>query len=139
MNLYEIIQKQVHKLEENISEFNDKAREIFLEDEKIMKALNNYKVINQKLDLEEKKISELENSLEKFEKVLEDFSAKVPASEDDDDLMLCVKKFEEVTDLYNKKIESMKDEEDEVLGLVKENFNLCSLIDNKLDMYAKYQ
>ncbi|KAF9762672.1 Nucleoporin [Nosema granulosis] len=139
MNLYEIIQQQVRKLEDNISDFNTKAREIFIEDEKIMKALNNYKAINTKLENEEMKITELEGRLEAFEKSLEEFSTRVPSSGDDDDLLLCIKKFEEISDSYNKSIENIKDEDDEVLGLVKENYNLCSLIDDKLDLFERYQ
>jgi nuclear pore complex protein Nup62 len=132
MTLNEVIQDQTRKLEENIRMFKEKASEVFEQDERIIKAINNYRLIRSKIDNEEKIIAETEENVEFFENWLMEFQKEVPDGEGDE-LMTCIKMFEDVSARFNKAIEGMKDEEDEIMCLVNENYNLISILDEKLD------
>jgi nuclear pore complex protein Nup62 len=132
MTLGEIILHQTRKLEENIRVFKEKAREIFEQDERIIRAINNYKLIRSKIDDEEKIIAETEDNVEFFENWLMDFQKEIPDGEGDE-LITCIKMFEDVSARFNRAVEGMKDEEDEIMCLVNENYNLISILDEKLD------
>lgn len=137
MTLNEIIQQQTRRLEENIRIFKQKAKEVFDQDERIIRSLNNYKLIRNKIDEEERIIAETEENVEFFEKWLSNFQSEVSEG-GRDELLTCIREFERVADRYNKAIENLKDEEDEVMCLVNENYNLINIIDEKLDILEKY-
>ncbi|CAD26092.1 NUCLEAR PORE COMPLEX PROTEIN (NUCLEOPORIN NUP116) [Encephalitozoon cuniculi GB-M1] len=137
MTLGEIIQQQARKLEENIKVFKEKAREVFEQDERIIRSLNNYKLIRNRIEEEERVIAETEENVEFFERWLCNFQEEVPPSAGDE-LLTCIKEFERVCDKYNKTIETLKDEEDEVMCLVNENYNLITTIEEKLEILEKY-
>ena len=138
MTLGEIIQQQTRKLEENIKVFKEKAKEVFEQDERIIRSLNNYKLIRSRIEEEERIIAETEENVEFFERWLCSFQKEVPEGAGDE-LLTCIKEFERICDKYNKTIETLKDEEDEVMCLVNENYNLINTIDEKLDVLEKYQ
>jgi len=138
MSIYEIIQEQTRKLEENIADFNSKAKEIYEEDEKLLDSLNNYQVLYDLLEKEEIRLSELEENVDFFENLLDDYSKKIVQNNDDDELIVCIKEFEKVSDEFYRNVEENKDKDDEILGLVKENYNLCALVDKKLDLYERH-
>ncbi|KAG5859091.1 hypothetical protein KMI_09g15190 [Encephalitozoon hellem] len=137
MTLGEIIQQQTRKLEENIKVFKEKAKEVFEQDERIIRSLNNYKLIRNRIEEEERVIAETEENVEFFEKWLCNFQEEVPEGAGDE-LLMCIKEFERVCDKYNKTIETLKDEEDEVMCLVNENYNLITTIEEKLEILEKY-
>lgn len=137
MTLGEIIQQQTRKLEENIRVFKEKAKEVFEQDERIIRSLNNYKLIRNRIEEEERVIAETEENVDFFEKWLCNFQEEVPEGAGDD-LLMCIKEFERVCDKYNKTIETLKDEEDEVMCLVNENYNLITTIEEKLEILEKY-
>jgi nuclear pore complex protein Nup62 len=137
MTLGEIIQQQTRKLEENIKMFKEKAKEVFDQDERIIKALNNYRLIRSNIDEEERAIAETEENVEFFEKWLSEFQEEV-ADGPGDELLECIKEFERICDKYNKTIEMLRDEDDEVMCLVNENYNLINVIDEKLDVLERY-
>lgn len=138
MTLGEIIQQQTRKLEENIKVFKEKAKEVFEQDERIIRSLNNYKLIRSRIEEEERIIAETEENVEFFERWLCSFQKEVPEGAADE-LLTCIKEFERICDKYNKTLETLKDEEDEVMCLVNENYNLINMIDEKLDVLEKYQ
>ncbi|TBU14170.1 hypothetical protein CWI41_121700 [Ordospora colligata] len=137
MTLGEIIQQQTRKLEENIKMFKEKAKEVFEQDERIIKALNNYRLIGNRIDEEERAIADTEENVEFFEKWLSEFQEEV-ADGAGDELLECIKEFERISDKYNKTIEMLRDEDDEVMCLVNENYNLINVIDEKLDVLERY-
>ncbi|AFN84152.1 hypothetical protein EROM_111710 [Encephalitozoon romaleae SJ-2008] len=137
MTLGEIIQQQTRKLEENIRVFKEKAKEVFEQDERIIRSLNNYKLIRNRIEEEERVIAETEENVEFFEKWLCNFQEEVPEGSEDE-LLMCIKEFERVCDKYNKTIETLKDEEDEVMCLVNENYNLITTIEEKLEILERY-
>lgn len=137
MTLNEIIQQQTRKLEENIKTFKEKAKEVFDQDERIIRALNNYKIIKNKIDEEERIIAETEENVDFFEKWLSEFQKEVPDGTGDE-LLACIRELERVSDRYNKAIEALRDEEDEVMCLVNENYNLICVIDEKLDILERH-
>lgn len=137
MTLNEIIQQQTRKLEENMRVFKEKAQEVFEQDERIIRALNNYRVIRKRIEEEERIIAETEENVEFFEKWLDSFRQEVP-DVGGDELATCIKELERVSDRYNKSMCGMKDEEDEMMCLVNENYNLIKMIDEKLDVLERY-
>ncbi|KAF7679717.1 hypothetical protein TCON_2486 [Astathelohania contejeani] len=133
-SLNEIISSLTKTLEENTKEFKQKASEVFSYDEKIIQARNNYCKITQMIDEEERKIAEMEENVEFFEKWLDDFSESVGAvkEEGENGLVNCISEVERLVDDFNLMVEAMKDEDDEVMRLVNENMKLIEIIDKGL-------
>ncbi|EQB60283.1 nuclear pore complex protein (nucleoporin nup116) [Vairimorpha apis BRL 01] len=138
MTIYDILQEQILILDKQIEDFNKKAKEVFEQDEILRQNLDNYKIICETLTKAETKINELDENVDYFEKILDDFSKSIVTNDNDDELILCVKAYENVADNFYRCLEDNKDTEDEVISLCKENLNYLSIIDEKLDLYEKY-
>lgn len=120
-------------LETNIKEFNKDAQKVFDVDSMLVENLNNYILVRDKIAEENKKLDELSEALDFFEKKLEDVK---PGSKSK--MGTVVTDFETITDKFYKAINSFKDDQDEVLDLVNEIYEIIDHSDKKLDFLQSF-
>ncbi|TBU18882.1 hypothetical protein CWI38_0224p0020 [Hamiltosporidium tvaerminnensis] len=136
----EVIEELLQTLEKNIKEFHKKAYEIYLYDEKIIKARNNYCKILDTLEREESRILELEENLDFFEKWISDLESNLNLKENTkDELISNIDEIEKLYEDFNKIVSELKDEDDEVMCLINENHNLVKMLDRKVEEFSEFE
>jgi len=120
-------------LDANIREFNKDAKKVFDTDSILVESLNNYVMIKDKIAEENRKLDELSEALDFFEKKLGD--AEVGSKSE---MGVAISNFEAITDKYYRTIESFKDDQDEVLDLVNEIYEIIDYSDKKIDSLKSF-
>lgn len=115
-------------LDANIREFNKDAKKVFDIDSILVESLNNYVMIKDKIAEENRKLDELSEALDFFEKKLGDTEVGSKS-----EMGVAISNFEAITDKYYRTIESFKDDQDEVLDLVNEIYEIIDYSDKKID------
>jgi hypothetical protein len=128
LSLEEIVNTQLEILDKNIREFKKSASEIFEQDMKLIEAKKNYMKVLECIEEEEIRMEELSEALDFVEKYMDGLNVG-----QDTEMSRCCRDFERVSDLFYRKVEGFRDDQDEVMSLVNENYNLVSIIDEKLD------
>lgn len=121
----EILAEISAELEKDVKFFKKKAEEVFAQDEKIIRARNNYVKLLDRLKAEEDKINELEENVEFLFKWLE--SMKI------DDSVKYLNELEQCYDEFMDGVMQQKNIEDEIAGIINENMKLISIIDEDLE------